>query len=86
MPTKYERNRTWREKYPSQWRASKKRNYDKGAVDCINSGQIWTRTENLRILAIGRPRDRILSLEIGRSVRAIQKQRSLIRKWESRGV
>lgn len=78
MSSKYEKNKAWRQKYPDRWRASKKRNYDRGAVECRNSREKWTHLDEQLIVAIDRPTDRVLSLLLGRSVRAIQKRRSLI--------
>ena len=73
--------KVWRKRHPLKRNEWRKRNYDKGAGNCRNRGARWSKAEDLRITAEDRPVDRVLALELGRSVIAIQVRRVAIRSF-----
>ena len=76
--TNYERNINWRKKHPDDWKASKKRYYDKHSYS-PNGWRRWT-PEEIRMCLDHSISDVELSKRIGKSVRAIQVKRHNLKK------
>ena len=70
----------WRNRNRDKFEKQKARNYERGAMHQWSAGKEWTSSENRRITEPGRPHDRELAAELGRTVRAIQIQRCDLRK------
>lgn len=76
MPRTRAAIKEWRRKNRHKWNQAKARNYAKGALHQQNTQTEWTVSECEKITAPNRPFDRVLAIELGRTVRAIQVQRS----------
>lgn len=76
----YSSNKRWRRRNPGAWNDSKKRNYERGAVNTENEKRRYAPEELERIIASDRPCDRQLAIELGRSVQALQVKRSYLMK------
>jgi hypothetical protein len=72
----YEYNKKWRLRNPDKRNKGKKINYSKTRKNAKNTGRPWGDHEVRRIFSTDRPSDRELSVELGRSVQAIQVKRS----------
>ena len=80
MTKGYLANKKWRNKNRKVWNKGKALNYLKGAAHQQNARTDWTIVQCDRITDPNRPCDRVLAQELGRTVRAIQIQRSRLRK------
>ena len=72
----YKYNKLWRERHPKLRYCGKKKYCQRNAVNRKNSGSHWTIEEERLVLSEGRPCDRVLARELGRSIQAIQIKRS----------
>lgn len=72
----YAANKKWRLSHPAKRHAGKATNYRAGEGPKHHARQPWTIAECDAITASDRPTDRQLAQRIGRTVRAIQIQRS----------
>jgi len=80
MTKHYLSNKNWRNKNRKLFNAGKRRNYRRGETNRQNSGEPWTINECNLLTDLNRPSDRALAQELGRTVRAIQIQRSKLKK------
>jgi len=79
--TKGEINKRWRHNRPESWNANKKAYYKRMAEFATNNYDRFTKEDKEKIIAHSIP-DRDLAVEIGRSVQAIQVQRSRMKAKE----
>lgn len=77
--TKYERNKKWRKNKPKIWKKIKDRYYKKSEATAFNSKQLWTIYDCNLILMMSFSDSKIARM-IGRSVKAIQVQRTRLKK------
>lgn len=76
----YEANKAWRKRHPKKWQDWKLKYYSK-----LNFGigeKRWTKAEN-DIILTSNILDRYLAKKLGRSVQAIQVQRSKIKNGQA---
>lgn len=83
MTKRYLHNKKWRNKNRQTFNRGKARNYAKGATNQKNAKTVWTASENKCITDPRRPIDRKLAKKLGRTVQAIQIQRSRLRRKNS---
>ena len=81
MSPGYEKNKRYRKKYPERRKKERKRNYQAtaGAVLNYNNRALWTGLD-LAFITLNYFSDRELHKILGRSVQAIQNQRSRLKK------
>lgn len=81
MSRGYEANKRWRKKYPEKRKEERRRNYQKtsGAAKNFNHRALWTGLE-LAFIDLKNFPDKELHKILGRSVAAIQIQRSKLKK------
>ena len=83
MKTKYEINKDWRHSHPEKWREGVRRYYRK-SQDAPNRKERWSK-EDIKLVMEHKMPDSELSKLIGRSVQAIQVQRSRNNGTRNRG-
>ncbi len=77
--TAYQVNKRWRKNHPDRRRRDKNRHYDTGEGPKHNEYQSWGQAEDRAITASNRPTDRVLAVQLGRTVRAIQNRRNVVK-------
>lgn len=77
---RYWYNKRWRKKHPDKRNKEKNKYYRQFEKNARNGNQDWPVGHMDAILAPDRPRDRVLSGQLGRTVLAIQIMRSKIKK------
>ncbi len=80
-PAQLEAMRLWRKRNPEKQYRSKLANY-RQTQGAPNTGSLWTEREDRSITSPERPCDRELSKLLGRSMKAIQNRRSVLKKSE----
>lgn len=86
--TSYPRTKKWRKKHPEYKAAERLRYYRQFQKNKRRKWKRWTEDEDQKITARNKPPDSKLSVQLGRSVQAIQQRRSALnsqgareRKW-----
>lgn len=74
----YAAHKKWRKGHPETRNAGRKRHYEQSRPGARNSKERWTTEHDALIIADGRPSDRQLAAQLGRSMQAIQIRRMRI--------
>jgi len=75
----YGRSRRWQDEHPEVKTKERLRYYCQFQTNNRRKGKKWTQAEDRKITAKNKPTDSKLSVQLGRSVQAIQQRRSELR-------